>query len=69
VLSVVGLVATAGLWMRERWGEWLTIIVCVLSILLVVLVFAPNTKLQGFAVFGVVGFVVVMFLAVSLKSR
>jgi len=33
VLGIVGLVAAVGLWMLRRWGIWLTIVVCVLSIL------------------------------------
>ena len=32
-VGVAGLAAAAGLWLLRRWGVWLTLVVCVLSVL------------------------------------
>ena len=71
VLGVVGLIGAAGLWMLKRWGLWLTIVVAVLNILSAApgLVFAPSTTLFIFALITVVGFAVVLVLAVLPDSR
>src|SRR5215212_7897930 len=55
LLGVVGLVASAGLWMLKRWGLWLTIVVNVLGGLSAApgLVAAPNAALQAAALVGV----------------
>jgi uncharacterized membrane protein (DUF2068 family) len=71
VLGVAGLIGAAGLWMLKRWSVWLTIIVCVLNILLAApgLVFAPNPTLRTLAAVGVVGFALVILLAVLPSAR
>ena|SRR3712207_6679048 len=71
VLGVAGLIGAAGLWMLKRWSVWLTIVVSVLNILLAApgLVFAPNPTLRILAAVGVVGFAVVMLLAVLPGAR
>jgi hypothetical protein len=71
VLGVVGLVAAGGLWMLKRWALWLTIVVSVLNILSSApgLAFAPTPTLRILATVGVVGFAVVVVLAVLPSSR
>ena len=71
VLGVLGLIGAAGLWMLKRWGLWLTLVVAVLNILSAApgLVFAPSTALFIFALITVVGFAVVLVLAVLPDSR
>jgi hypothetical protein len=71
VLGVPGLIAAAGLWMLKRWGMWLTLVVAVPNILSAApgLVFAPSTTLFIFALITVVGFAVVLVLAVLPDSR
>ena len=71
VLGVLGLIGAAGLWMLKRWGLWITLVVSVLNILSAApgLVFAPSTTLFIFAVITVVGFAVVLVLAVLPDSR
>jgi uncharacterized membrane protein (DUF2068 family) len=71
VLGVVGLIAAAGLWMLKRWSLWLTIIVSVLNILSAApgLAFAPTPTLRVLATIGVVGFALVVVLAVLPSSR
>jgi uncharacterized membrane protein (DUF2068 family) len=71
VLGVLGLIGAAGLWVLKRWGLWLTIVVAVLNILSAApgLVFAPSTTLFIFALITVVGFAVVLLLAVVPISR
>jgi len=71
VLGVLGLIGAAGLWMLKRWGLWVTIVVSVLNILSAApgLVFAPSTTLFIFALITVVGFAVVLVLAVLPISR
>ena len=65
-LGVLGLVGAAGLWMLKRWALWLTIVVCVLNILASApgLVFAPDPTSRALATIGVVGFTLVILLAV-----
>jgi len=71
VLGVAGLLAAAGLWMLKRWSLWLTIIVSVLNILSAApgLAFAPTPTLRVLATIGVVGFALVVVLAVLPRSR
>jgi uncharacterized membrane protein (DUF2068 family) len=71
VLGVLGLVAAGGLWMLKRWALWLTIVVSVLNILAAApgLVFAPDLTGRVLAMIGVVGFAVVILLAVLPVSR
>ena len=71
VLGVAGLIGAAGLWMLKRWSLWLAIIVSVLNILLAApgLVFAPNPTLRTLAAVGVVGFALVILLAVLPGTR
>ena len=71
VLGVLGLIGAAGLWMLRRWGLWLTIVVSVLNILSAApgLVFVPSTTLFIFALITVVGFAIVVVLAILHDSR
>jgi hypothetical protein len=71
VRGVLGLIGAAGLWMLKRWGLWLTIVVSVLNILSAApgLVFAPSTTLFIFALITVVGFAVVLVLAMLPEAR
>jgi uncharacterized membrane protein (DUF2068 family) len=71
VLGVLGLVGAAGLWMLKRWALWLLIVVSVLNILAAApgLVFAPDLTGRVLATIGVVGFAVVIVLAVLPGSR
>ena len=71
VLGVLGLVAAGGLWMLKRGALWLTIVVSVLNILAAApgLVFAPDLTGRVLAMIGVVGFAVVILLAVLPVSR
>jgi uncharacterized membrane protein (DUF2068 family) len=65
------LVGAAGLWTLKRWALWLTIVVSVLNILSATLglAFAPTPTLRALATVGVVGFAVVILLAVLPGSR
>ena len=71
VLGVLGLVGAAGLWTPKRRALWLTIVVSVLNILSATpgLAFAPTPTLRVLATVGVVGFAVVILLAVLPGSR
>ena len=71
VLGVLGLVAAGGLWMLKRWALWLTIVVSVLNILAAApgLVFATELTGRALATIGVVGFALVILLAVLPGSR
>jgi hypothetical protein len=71
VLGVLGLIAAAGLWVLKRWGLWLTIVVSVLNILSAApgLAFAPTPTLRILATLGVVGFALVIVLAVLPGMR
>jgi hypothetical protein len=71
VLGILGLVAAGGLWMLKRWALWLTIVVSVLNILAAApgLVFAPDLTGRVLAMIGVVGFALVIVLAVLPSSR
>jgi hypothetical protein len=71
VLGVLGLISAAGLWMLKRWALWLTIVVSVLNILSAApgLAFAPTPVLRILATVGVVGFALVILLAVLPNSR
>jgi uncharacterized membrane protein (DUF2068 family) len=71
MLGVLGLVAAGGLWMLKRWALWLTIVVSVLNILAAApgLVFAPDLMGQSLAAVGVVGFALVILLAVLPSAR
>ena len=71
VLGVLGLVGAAGLWMLKQWALWLTIVVSVLNILAAApgLVFATELSGRLLATIGVVGFALVILLAVLPGSR
>ena len=70
VLGVAGLVASAGLWMLQRWGLWLTIVVNVLGVLSAApgVFAAPNAALQGAAIAGVLVSALVIVLVVLPSS-
>jgi uncharacterized membrane protein (DUF2068 family) len=71
VLGVLGLIGAGGLWVLKRWALWLTIVVSVIHILSAApgLAFAPTPTLRVLATIGVVGFAVVILLAVLPNSR
>jgi uncharacterized membrane protein (DUF2068 family) len=71
VLGVLGLIGAGGLWMLKRWALWLTIVVSVLNILSAApgLAFAPTPTLRILATIGVVGFAVVILLAILPGPR
>jgi uncharacterized membrane protein (DUF2068 family) len=71
VLGVVGLIGALGLWMPKRWALWLTIVVSELNILSAApgLAFAPTPTLKVLATIGVVGFAVVILLAILPGPR
>ncbi len=70
-LGIIGLVATAGLWMLRKWSIWLTIIVAVLNILAAApgIAGAPNGALQAAATATVIAFALVAVLVVLPASR
>jgi hypothetical protein len=71
VLGVLGLIGAGGLWILKRWALWLTIVVSVLNILSAApgLAFAPTPTLRILATIGVVGFAVVILLAILPGPR
>jgi hypothetical protein len=71
LLGVAGLVASAGLWMLNNWGLWLTIIVNVLGGLSAApgVVAAPNAALQAAALVGVLISALIIVLVVLPSSR
>lgn len=71
VLGALGLAGAAGLWTLRRWALWLTIVVSVLNILAAApgLAFAPDPSARALAAVGVVGFALVIALAVMPASR
>jgi hypothetical protein len=71
VLGVVGLIGAAGLWMLKRWSMWLTIIVCVPSILSAGpgIAFAPTPAWRVAALVGVIGPALTILLVVLPNSR
>jgi hypothetical protein len=72
LLGALGLVAAGGLWMLKRWAAlWLTIVVSVLNILAAApgLVFATEATGRVLTTIGIVGFAVVILLAVLPGSR
>ncbi len=70
-LGVIGLVATAGLWMLRKWSIWLTVIVSVLNILAAApgVFEAPSGALQAAATATVIGFGLIAVLVVLPTSR
>ena len=64
VVGALGLVSALGLWMLKRWALWVVIIVCVLNILMN----APDIS-SPLAAISIVGFAVVILLAVLPNSR
>jgi uncharacterized membrane protein (DUF2068 family) len=64
VVGALGLVSALGLWMLKRWALWVVIIVCVLNILMN----APEIS-SPLAAISIVGFAVVILLAVLPNSR
>jgi len=71
VLGVLGLISSFGLWMLKRWALWLTIVISVINIISAApgLAFAPTATLRVLATFGVVGFAVVVLLAILPGPR
>ena len=70
-LGALGLVAASGLWMLKRWALWLTVVVAVLNILAAApgLIFATELTGRVLATIGVVGFALVILLAMLPGSR
>jgi uncharacterized membrane protein (DUF2068 family) len=70
-LGALGLVAASGLWMLKRWALWLTVVVAVLNILAAApgLVFATDFSGRALATMGIVGFALVILLAVLPGPR
>ena len=70
-VGVAGLVGAAGLWMLRRWGVWLAIGVCLLSILDAAsgVVGAPNAALRVAATVTLVVFALIIVLVVLPTSR
>jgi uncharacterized membrane protein (DUF2068 family) len=70
-VGVAGLVGAAGLWMLRKWGIWLAIGVCLLSILDTAsgVAGAPNAALRVVAAVTLVVFALVMVLVVLPASR
>ena len=70
-VGVAGLVGAAGLWMLRKWGIWLAIGVCVLSILDAAsgVAGAPNAALRVVAAVTLVVFASVIVLVVLPASR
>jgi len=70
-MGVLGLVAAGGLWMLKGWALWLTVVVSVLNILAAApgLLFATEFTGRVLATIGVVGFALVILLAVLPGSR
>ena len=70
-VGVAGLVGAAGLWMLRKWGIWLAIGVCLLSVLDTAsgVAGAPNAALRVVAAVTLVVFALVMVLVVLPASR
>ena len=70
-VGVAGLVAAAGLWMLRKWGVWLAVGVCLLSILDTAsgVAGAPNAALRVVAAVTLVVFALVIVLVVLPASR
>jgi len=70
-VGVAGLVGAAGLWMLRKWGIWLAIGVCLLSILDTAsgVAGAPNAALRVVAAVTLVVFALVVVLVVLPASR
>ncbi len=70
-VGVAGLAGAAGLWMLRKWGVWLAIGVCVLSILDTAsgVAGAPNAALRVAAAVVVVVFALILVLVVLPASR
>jgi uncharacterized membrane protein (DUF2068 family) len=71
VLGVLGIVGALGLWLRKRWGMWLTIVVSALNILSAApgIVFAPTTMLWILATVGVLLYAMIIALVLMPQSR
>ena len=70
-VGVAGLVGAAGLWMLRKWGIWLAIGVCLLSILDTAsgVAGAPNAGLRVVAAVTLAVFALVVVLVVLPASR
>ena len=70
-VGVAGLVGAAGLWMLKKWGIWLAIGVCLLSMLDTAsgVAGAPNAALRVVAAVTLVVFALVIVLVVLPASR
>ena len=71
VLGIVGLVASAGLWMLRKWSIWLTIVASVLNLLSAApgVAFAPDEALQVAAAVTVVVSALITVLVVLPTLR
>jgi hypothetical protein len=70
-VGVAGLAAAAGLWMLRKWGVWLTVVVCALSVLDAAsgVAGAPNAALRVAATVVVAVFALIVVLVVLPASR
>ncbi len=66
--GVAGLFAAYGAWRGQKWGIWLTIILCALAVLSAApgILFAPNAAARLSAIIGIV---VSIFVIVALLRR
>lgn len=66
--GVAGLLAAYGAWRGQKWGIWLTIILCVLAILSALpgVLFAPNNAARASAIIGIT---ISIFVIVVLLRR
>ena len=71
ILGVLGIVAAVGLWLRKKWGMWLTIVVSALTILSAApgIVFAPTPTLWIMATVGVAVYALIIALVLLPQSR
>jgi hypothetical protein len=71
VLGVLGIATALGLWLRKKWGIWLTIVVSALNILSAApgIIFAPTTTLWLLATVGVIWYALIIALLLMPQSR
>ena len=71
VLGVLGIFAALGLWLRKKWGMWLTIVISALTILSAApgIIFAPTPTLWIMATVGVAVYALIIALVLLPRSR